>query len=78
MAARQHQCRVDRHLTQCDSPTIFELGLVHYNNEGRYPMFGLIMLLAVLAFSAVAVGFGVDSRDGSTDERAPVSPIGLR
>jgi hypothetical protein len=41
-------------------------------------MFGLIMLLAVLAFSAVAVGFGVDSRDGSTDERAPVSPIGLR
>jgi hypothetical protein len=41
-------------------------------------MFGLIMLLAVLALSAIAVGFGVDSRDISTDGRAPVLPIGLR
>jgi len=40
-------------------------------------MFGLIMILAVLAFSAVALGAGVDSRDVSTDDRRPSSPIGL-
>jgi hypothetical protein len=41
-------------------------------------MIGLIMLLALLAFSAIAVGFGVDSREGSTDDRAPATPVGLR
>jgi hypothetical protein len=41
-------------------------------------MFGLIMILAVLVFSAVAFGAGVDSREGSTDGRRPVDPIGLR
>ena len=40
-------------------------------------MFGLIMILAVLVFSAVAFGYGVDSREGSTDPRRPASPIGL-
>lgn len=40
-------------------------------------MFGLIMILAVLAFAAVAFGAGVDSRDGSTDNRRPGTPIGL-
>ena len=40
-------------------------------------MFGLIMILAVLAFSAIAVGFGVDSREISTDDRRPSSPVGL-
>jgi hypothetical protein len=41
-------------------------------------MFGLIMILAVLVFSAVAFGAGVDSREGSTDDRRPTSPTGLR
>ena len=41
-------------------------------------MFGLIMILAVLVFAAVAFAAGVDSREGSTDERRPASPIGLR
>ena len=40
-------------------------------------MFGLILILTVLAFSAIAVGFGVDSREVSKDERRPASPIGL-
>ena len=40
-------------------------------------MFGLMMILAVLAFSAIAVGAGVDSREVSTDGRRPASPIGL-
>jgi hypothetical protein len=40
-------------------------------------MFGLIMILVVLVFSAVAYGAGVDSREGSTDGRRPASPIGL-
>ena len=41
-------------------------------------MIGLIMILTTLAFAALAYGFGVDSRDFSTDERRPASPIGLR
>jgi len=40
-------------------------------------MFGLIVILAVLAFAAVAVGAGVDSREFSKDDRRPASPIGL-
>jgi hypothetical protein len=40
-------------------------------------MFGLIMILAVLVFSALALGAGVDSREGSTDDRRPASPTGL-
>ena len=40
-------------------------------------MVGLILILAVLVFSAVAFGAGVDSREGSTDDRRPASPIGL-
>ena len=41
-------------------------------------MVGLIAILAVLVFAAVAFGYGVDSREGSSDERRPASPIGLR
>lgn len=41
-------------------------------------MFALIMILAVLVFSAVAYGAGVDSREGSTDDRRPNFPVGLR
>jgi hypothetical protein len=40
-------------------------------------MFGLIVILIVLAFGALAVGAGVDSREGSTDDRRPGSPVGL-
>jgi hypothetical protein len=40
-------------------------------------MVGLILILAVLVFSAVAFGAGVDSREGSTDSRRPASPTGL-
>jgi hypothetical protein len=40
-------------------------------------MLGLIMILVVLVFAAVAYGAGVDSREGSTDARRPSSPIGL-
>ena len=57
---------------------MFRFGLVHYNNEGRFPMVGLLVILAVLVFAAVALGYGVDSREGSSDERRPASPIGLR
>jgi len=40
-------------------------------------MFGLIVILAVLVFAAVAFGAGVDSREFSTDDRRPTSRIGL-
>ena len=40
-------------------------------------MFGLIMILVVLVFSAGAFGAGVDSREGSTDAGRPGSPVGL-
>jgi hypothetical protein len=39
-------------------------------------MFGLIMILVVLAFSAVALIAGVDSREDSMDDRRPASPVG--
>ena len=41
-------------------------------------MVGLIILLVVLAFGAISVAAGVDSREGSTDDRRPASPVGLR
>ncbi|HKB28087.1 MAG TPA: hypothetical protein VKC59_03605 [Candidatus Limnocylindrales bacterium] len=40
-------------------------------------MLGLIVILIVLAFGAIAFATGVDSREGSTDERRPASPTGL-
>jgi hypothetical protein len=40
-------------------------------------MLGLIIILIVLAFGAVAFVAGVDSRDGSSDPRRPASPVGL-
>jgi hypothetical protein len=41
-------------------------------------MFGLILILIVVVFGALSFAFGVDSREGSTDDRRPASPIGLR
>jgi hypothetical protein len=40
-------------------------------------MFGLIVILIVLAFGAISSIAGVDSRQGSTDDRRPSSPTGL-
>jgi hypothetical protein len=40
-------------------------------------MVGLMFVLVVLVFAAVAFGAGVDSREGSTDDRRPASPTGL-
>jgi hypothetical protein len=40
-------------------------------------MVGLIILVVVLAFGAISVAVGVDSREGSTDDRGPASPVGL-
>jgi len=38
--------------------------------------FGLIVMVIGL-FDAVAIGLGVDSRDGSSDPRQPIRPVGL-
>jgi len=40
-------------------------------------MFGLIMIAVVLAIGALAFAVGVDSREGSTDDRRPESPVAL-
>ena len=41
-------------------------------------MEGLIVLGALLVFSVISVAYGVDSRDGSSDPRRPIYPVGLR
>ena len=41
-------------------------------------MVGLIVLAIFVVLSILAVFYGVDSTDGSTDPRRPVSPVGLR
>ena len=48
------------------------LGLVHYNNEGRYPMVGLIVVGILLAIGGLSLVAGTDTRDGFTDTRRPV------
>ena len=41
-------------------------------------MVGLVILLVLTALAVVSLVYGVDSRDGSTDPRRPVSPVGIR
>ncbi len=41
-------------------------------------MEGLIVLGALLVLSVISVAYGVDSRDGSSDPRRPIYPVGLR
>ena len=41
-------------------------------------MAGLLLLAILLVLSILAVFYGVDSTDASTDPRRPVSPVGLR
>ena len=41
-------------------------------------MVGLIVLGVLFVISVVSVAYGVDSRDGSSDPRAPIYPVGLR
>jgi len=41
-------------------------------------MVGLIVLGVLIVLSGVSVAYGVDSRDGSSDPRRLVDPVGLR
>jgi hypothetical protein len=41
-------------------------------------MLELVILGALVVLSALSVAYGVDSREGSTDPRRPVYPVGLR
>ena len=41
-------------------------------------MVGLVILIALAVLAVVSLLYGVDSRDGSTDPRRPLSPVGLR
>jgi hypothetical protein len=41
-------------------------------------MVGLIILGALIVLSVLSVAYGVDSRDGSSDPRRPIYPVGLR
>jgi hypothetical protein len=40
-------------------------------------MIGLVILLVLLAFGAICIVAGVDSREGFTDDRGPASTVGL-
>ena len=40
-------------------------------------MVGLFILIVLLAFGAISILAGVDSRDGFTDPRGPNTPVGL-
>jgi hypothetical protein len=42
------------------------------------PMIALVFLGILAALAVVSLGYGVDSRDGSTDPRRPVHPVGIR
>jgi hypothetical protein len=42
------------------------------------PMVGLLILAVLSVLSIVSLIYGVDSRDGSTDPRGPIFPVGLR
>jgi hypothetical protein len=41
-------------------------------------MFGVIILGTLIVLSIISFAYGVDSRDGSSDPRRPIYPIGLR
>jgi hypothetical protein len=41
-------------------------------------MVGMIILGAIIVLSVISVAYGVDSRDGSSDPRRPIYPVGLR
>ena len=41
-------------------------------------MIGLLILGALIILSLLSLWYGVDSRDGSSDPRRPIYPIGLR
>jgi hypothetical protein len=41
-------------------------------------MLELVILGALVVQSDLSVAYGVDSREGSTDPRRPVYPVGLR
>ena len=41
-------------------------------------MVGLIVLGILFVLSIVSVAYGVDSRDGFSDPRGPIYPVGLR
>lgn len=41
-------------------------------------MVGLVLLGVLIVLSVISVAYGVDSREGSTDPRRPIYPVGLR
>ena len=41
-------------------------------------MVGLVILGILVALAALSTRYGVDSRDGSSDPRRAVQPVGLR
>jgi hypothetical protein len=41
-------------------------------------MVGLLILAIFALLSVISLVYGVDSRDGSSDPRRPIYPIGLR
>ena len=41
-------------------------------------MIGLLIFAVFVVVSILAVFYGVDSTDGSSDPRRPISPVGLR
>jgi hypothetical protein len=41
-------------------------------------MLGMVILGTFIVLSIMSFAYGVDSRDGSSDPRRPVYPIGLR
>ena len=41
-------------------------------------MIGLVFLGMLATLAILALRYGVDSRDGSTDPRRPAQPVGIR
>jgi hypothetical protein len=41
-------------------------------------MVGILILAVLSILSLVSLVYGVDSRDGSADQRSPIYPVGLR
>jgi hypothetical protein len=42
------------------------------------PLIGFLILTVLVVLSLFDLVYGVDSRDGSTDPRRPIYPVGLR
>jgi hypothetical protein len=40
-------------------------------------MFGFVIIAFILIVAALSSRYGVDSRDGSVDPRAPLYPVGI-